>query len=979
MVGAGRFLGRRVSTRRLHFRWVIPAGVVMTLVGSAGAAAEPTRHAPEPTVQAADGPARELVHRAQLDVQNPDDAADHPLTPFLGGALEDVLGPPSNGGDDALGGLLGALLGAGAPTAASTIEIDEQNLTFAATCRNPDDFGFLFEPLARAVVNGAEIGAAFDLDKLKAMLKPVLVMARQDPCLMALALQAQALVGVLEGRYAQAARVMSELLRPLGSEPGAWSLVQRAILAGVLAQQRRFDEALVLQEEVERHVAEVFGPASGMTLAVRGQRADVLLQMAETTQLEGRAEAAQESLQQSLAIFREVGQAALAARPENRDVGCIASAREAEVLVNLRQLDEARQRLSDNLDPNTGRCGTHLEDDHPWLADTRRLLGIIELDRGNLDAAEVLLDASRAADRSNGLDAHPDFVASTRALAELKAQQGHDRQAAALLGEMNEALLGWLGNEIRVPARHDAARRIAGAQALHQETALLVALAMPDSFVAQGAAALSVIRFKGLRGEEDAVLAGLARQTSDLRIRELAEEVARLRSDLAAAYRANPLSFTGEGPTEALRRELSDAESALARASGLFQRQLRVREVDLAEIRGAFDRYGGGGATLVEFRRVTGRALGRLPSTADLERWTAVVIGPEDIRVVDLGPAGPVDDLLAQLRDPILNQVSRARNQVGPAWPLGRVQAAIYERLVQPLRLDVSKPMVLAPDGALHGLPFWSLREVGGRYWVENPQLRLRVVSSGRKLVADGDPAPSGVGLLAVGGVAFGETPGGERAVRKLRPLPESGREVEAIAAAYRRATGEAATVLTGEAAKEGELNALEAAPRVLHLATHGLFDRRESDAVERPLLVTAVALAGAERMLSRPDEADSSTAQSGANDGLLHAIEAQNLALDGTRLVALSACETALGVFEVGEGVHGLTRAFRTAGARNIVAAVRPIDDRDARAVMEVFYRHWLAQPDQSIAGAFAATAREFIATGDQVDWTAFNVIGLE
>src|SRR3712207_3253219 len=90
--------------------------------------------------------------------------------------------------------------------------------------------------------------------------------------------------------------------------------------------------------------------------------------------------------------------------------------------------------------------------------------------------------------------------------------------------------------------------------------------------------------------------------------------------------------------------------------------------------------------------------------------------------------------------------------------------------------------------------------------------------------------------------------------------------------------------VWEGAQASEARLKALSQPPRVLHLATHGFY-RPAATPQDRPLLLSGVALAGANHAL-----------HDAGRDGILHAIEVQDLNLDGTELVVLAACATAQG-----------------------------------------------------------------------------------
>lgn len=77
-----------------------------------------------------------------------------------------------------------------------------------------------------------------------------------------------------------------------------------------------------------------------------------------------------------------------------------------------------------------------------------------------------------------------------------------------------------------------------------------------------------------------------------------------------------------------------------------------------------------------------------------------------------------------------------------------------------------------------------------------------------------------------------------------------------------------------------------------------------------------------------------------GAEDGVLTAGEVSQLNLSGLDLVVMSACQTGLGELS-GDGVFGLQRGFKKAGANALLMTLCKVDDNATSLLMSRFYRN--------------------------------------
>lgn len=361
-------------------------------------------------------------------------------------------------------------------------------------------------------------------------------------------------------------------------------------------------------------------------------------------------------------------------------------------------------------------------------------------------------------------------------------------------------------------------------------------------------------------------------------------------------------------------------------------------------------------------------------------RYAAFVLpaGVHDPVVVDLGAATEIDGLVRVWRDEAGsgNQVP-GRDAAAAVDACRRAGAALRERIWDPLLpyLEGANRVDLVPDGNLHLVNFAALPIDGDRYLIDLDR-PICTIDLERDLV--NRPAVRDVsgGLLAFGAPDFssGAVP------FELSPLPGSAAEVDEIADLWRRSQAgpnDVTAVLTlfGDDASEAAFKTLAPGFRALHVATHGFFlgDRTSGPASgwrgvgglkaqgtpAVPADDEANPMFRSGLVLTRSGDAVNGTGE----DGILTAAEIAELDLGGVDWVVLSTCDSGVGETRTGEGVFGLRRAFRIAGARNLVTSLWSLPDDVIRDWMLELYKAHLVERLDLVSASWTAS-RAILAT---------------
>ena len=151
---------------------------------------------------------------------------------------------------------------------------------------------------------------------------------------------------------------------------------------------------------------------------------------------------------------------------------------------------------------------------------------------------------------------------------------------------------------------------------------------------------------------------------------------------------------------------------------------------------------------------------------------------------------------------------------------------------------------------------------------------------------------------------------------------------------------------------------------RLIHIGTHGFYVDNDNDGTysiltrnsqhsvnleDRSLTQSGLYMAGAENVLNKE------TIPEGIDDGVLTSQEVSTLDLNGLDMACLSACQTAWGKI-TGDGVFGLQRGFKKAGANSIIMSLWDADDNATCMLMTEFYKNWIVDGKTKYAALEAA-----------------------
>ncbi len=590
---------------------------------------------------------------------------------------------------------------------------------------------------------------------------------------------------------------------------------------------------------------------------------------------------------------------------------------------------------------------------HPNYGNVLTLLATIQAEQGDKEKAnENHQKAIRIIQRALGKDHIKAFNAQFQ-YARFLQQTGSKKEAIALYKRIDKIPKEYLKRASKFLSEKELNDKIEEYQLYSREMYSLLR-DVPDDADLTALAYNTTLFFRGyilnnLKHIRQGILK--ARQVSDTR-----DELISLHRQLENKLN-QPIEQRGD--TKGLENQISELESQISRTLGSFQ----IQEDDIVweDVQMAL----GQDEAAVEYLSFPD------PERNDSIFYGALVLDEfsEAPVFIDLCPESAFAYLFPEQAVRQADYISQLYNFSNRGLtPEGEKHVPLVDLLWRPVqqKLGTAKRVYIIPDGFLHRIAIAALPT--SLETVVSDSFELILKSSSRQVIPRNDRIMnySAKTSLLVGGVQYDGIGADQLASRSKdgqqiwQYLPWAEKESLQISDQLKN-NGYNVQMLSGTNADEFNVTqSMEQLSgwRVIHFATHGYFNtqsdqRKDSEGgfYGKGMMNSGLVLAGVNQIQGNTNP---------SQDGLLSAYEVSRMDLTKTELVVLSACETGLGDLADEEGVFGLQRAFKLAGADKLIMSLWQVPDRETKDFMVTFYTYWLTA-HLSIRDAFQKTQQEY------------------
>ncbi len=273
----------------------------------------------------------------------------------------------------------------------------------------------------------------------------------------------------------------------------------------------------------------------------------------------------------------------------------------------------------------------------------------------------------------------------------------------------------------------------------------------------------------------------------------------------------------------------------------------------------------------------------------------------------------------------------------------------LYNLVWEPLEkyLREVKNVYFSPCGKFHTIGIEYLPDESGKIFAE--KFNAYRLSSTRELALSKEINPNKK-AATYGGIKYGEDNNGTGKRGVATYLKGSKIESDTVAKLLRSADYEVIALSDTVATEESFKKLSGTNLKILHIGTHGFYysesdlenagfsffsNNKQQSEEDKAMSCSGLLFAGANFAL----DTENRSALPEGDDGILTAKEISRLDFQGLDLVVLSACQTGLGEV-TGEGVFGLQRGFKKAGAQTIIMSLWEVDDYATRLLMTEFFK---------------------------------------